>query len=343
MKLKLSLFCSLLIFIASFGQGDGGPVAHMTSLSDREAMLQSKYLSYMSEVAHGERARKMEKRRQDLISSLEQSIREGGRTRPYKGDLTLRTAYLDYWKILLNVFREDYHKIIDLEEVAEQSYDMMEAYLLAQEKVDEKVDEAHDKLVDSYQTFAATHKVTLKEGSMSKTDRKLLKAGKVNNYVNQLYLVYFKSGVQEMNLVKALQANDINAIEQSKSALLKYADEGLLRLDTIKTFNNDGSLINATRKALEFHKQEVEKVQPLVDFILKSDEFAKLKKSYDSKPPSQRTKSEIDAYNKSVNEINGQIDAFNKRSQAFFDTRNKTLTNYDQSKKRFMDLHMPRK
>jgi hypothetical protein len=43
----------------------------------------------MSEVAHGNRARKMEKRRNDLLNSINEAIREG-KLRPYKGDASLR-------------------------------------------------------------------------------------------------------------------------------------------------------------------------------------------------------------------------------------------------------------
>jgi hypothetical protein len=168
----------LVSFVFSFievSAQEGSPVDHMTQLSDKEELLRKKYLSYMSEVAHGERARKMEKRRAELVSSIQEVLRDAGKLRPYKGDASLRNAFIEYWNILLHIFKEDYHKIVDMEEVAEQSYDMMEAYLMAQEKAGEKLEQAYDKIPPAYETFAAKHNVTLTEGQQSKVSRKLEK------------------------------------------------------------------------------------------------------------------------------------------------------------------------
>jgi hypothetical protein len=64
-------------------------VGHMEYLSNLESQLSKKYMSYMSEVAHGEKARKMEKRRDDVVNSIRIAIREGGKLRPFKGDASL--------------------------------------------------------------------------------------------------------------------------------------------------------------------------------------------------------------------------------------------------------------
>jgi len=159
-------------------------VDHMRQLSDREQVLSTKYMSYMSEVAHGHRARKMEKRRQELIGTLREAIQEGGKLRPYKGDASLRDAYKKYWSVLLSIFTDDYGKIMDMEEVAERSYDAMEAILLIQEKADETVDSAYSDVAKAYTAFAEKHKVTLIEGEQSQLSNKLNNTGKVNHYLN---------------------------------------------------------------------------------------------------------------------------------------------------------------
>jgi hypothetical protein len=343
---KLYLIVGLLLIGSnlSLAQSADNPVEHMSYFSDREEILRKKYLSYMSEVAHGERARKMEKRRAELITSIQEVIREGGRQKPFKGDASLKNAFLEYWNILLHVFKEDYHKIVDMEEVAERSYDMMEAYLLAQEEVDKKLDQAYSKIPVAYAGFAAQHHVTLTEGQQSKVGRKLEQVGQVNKYLNQVYLIFFKSSVQETNVNNALAANDINAVEQSKNSLLKYATEGLMRLDTLKPYKNDGSMITACRKVLEFHKMEAEKKVPLMaDYLIKSDEFSKIKKSFDAKPANKRTKSDVDSYNLAINDINKAVADYNKNSADLNNGRTKVITNWNQSKKRFMDMHVPYK
>ncbi len=335
----LILFC---LPILNVGAQSESPVEHMSFLNEHEEQLSKNYLSYMSEVAHGERARKMERRRTDLINSIKEAIKNANRLRPFKGDASLRNAYVAYWNILLSIFNEDYHKIVDMEEIAEQSYDKMEAYLLAQDKASEKLDEAYQKVPDAYRAFAASHNVKLSEVQSTKLSRKLNAAGAVNGYYKIIYLVFFKASVQEVYVMEALKKSDINGLEQSKNSMLKYAEEGLLRLDTIKPFKRDGSLITATRKVLDFYKREALQDIPVQsDFIIKSEEFKKIKKSFDEKPASKRTQADADAYNKSIDEYNKGIATCNKTIESSNKSRTAVLNNWNITKKRFMDAHVP--
>jgi hypothetical protein len=319
------------------------PVEHMRQLSDREALLSTKYMSYMSEVAHGHRARKMEKRRQELIMSIRQAIQESGRLRPYNGDASLRDAYKKYWSVLLSIFTDDYSKIIDMEEIAERSYDAMEAILLIQEKANETVDAAYKDVATAYKTFADKHDVTLIEGEASKLTGKLTKTGQVNHYLNQLYLIFFKSSVQETLVLEALAKRDLNAVEQSRNSMLKFSTEGLLKLDTLKAFNGDASVKTACRQALEFHKKEVDKFSVLSDYLIKLEEFDKTKKAFDAIPTSKRTQADVDAFNKSVKEVNDVVNQSNKLSQELNSSRSKVLDNWEAVRKKFMDHHIPHK
>jgi hypothetical protein len=316
----------------------------MNALNQLEENLQKKYLSYMSEVAHGKRARKMEKRRTELLNSINEAIQEGGKLRPYKGDATLREAFKEYWIVLLTIFKEDYHKIVDMEEVAERSYDAMEQYLLIQEKASEKLHEAHAKVSPTYEAFAARHNVRLTEGQSTKLSQRLNQAGNVNSYMNKVFLIFFKSYVQEESMLEAMKNNDVNGIEQSKNSLAKFSTEGLERLDTLKTFHGDGSLIVACRKVLEFHKNEAKnKASYMSDFLLKKEEFEKIKKAFDSKSASRRTQDDIDAFNKAIAEYNNAVKDFNKTSNELNATREKVVNNWDNMRKRFMDVHVPYK
>jgi hypothetical protein len=318
-------------------------VEHMKQLSEKEEMLSTKYLSYMSEIAHGSRARKMEKRRQDLITSVRGAINEGGKLRPYKGDASLRDAYKKYWSVLLSVFTEDYSKIVDMEEVAERSYDAMEAYLLTQEKAGETVDAAYKNVAIAFKEFANRHNVTIVPGEQSKLSNKLEQAGEVNQYLNEVYLIFFKSYVQENLTLEGLNANDINAVEQSKNSMARFAAEGLVKLDTVTAFEGDATVMNACRKVLEFHKDEAEKFSVLRNYLIEREEFDKTKKAFDSKPAAKRTRSDIDSYNKAVKEFNETVNINNKLNEELNNSRSKVLEGWNTARKKFMDVHVPHK
>ncbi len=340
----LSLFVSLLTpFIASSqAVVTDTPGAHMEYFVTKEGDLAKKYMSYMSEVAHGSRARKLEKRREDVINSLREGIREAGRVRPFKGDASLRDAYREYWTLMLSIFVEDYHKVVDMEEIAERSYDAMEAYLLTQEKAGEKADLASEKLKTSYNAFAAANNVQLVDGPESKISKKLSKTGEVNRYMNQIFLISFKSSVQETQMIEALNKNDVNAVEQYRNSMLRFAGEGLAKLDTLKPFKGDGTYLNVTRKLLEFQKYEADKMNTIVDFLLKSEELNKIKAAYESKPSGKRTQADVDAFNTAVMNFNNAVSEYNKVNTELNSSRTRVRNNFETTRKRFMDQHIPR-
>ena len=337
------LFIVLWYGPSLFAQTNSGtPVDHMQYLSNLEQELSKKYLSYMSEVAHGGKARKMEKRREEVINSVRTSIREAGKLRPYNGDASLRNAYMSYWNVLLAVFNEDYHKIVDMEEIAEKSYDEMEAYLLIQEEAGDKLNAEHERLRVAYDDFAAKNNVRLVEGE-NKLSKKLDQTGKVNKYMNQVFLIIFKSTVQEEKMIEAFNKKDVGAVEQAKASLLKYSEEGLGRLDTLKPFNGDGSMVTACRKILEFQQDEAKsRFDKHIEFLMKADEMERLKKSIEAKPANSRTSEEIDSYNKTIQDFNKLVADYNKANTTLNSGRDKVRNNYEITRKSFVSRHTPR-
>jgi hypothetical protein len=341
-KITLTLLLSATLILPTFSQTPETAGEYMSYLGDREGELSKKYLSYMSESAHGNRARKLEKRRQELITGIRQSLADANRLRPFKGDATLRDAFKSYWDVLLKVFNEDYHKIVNMEEIAEQSYDNMEAYLLAQEKAGEVLSAAYSRIDPVLHAFAAKNNIQIVDNE-TKLAKKLRAVGDVNNYYHELYLIFFKSVKQDMYVTDAFNKKDLNSLEQNRSTLLKYAKEGLSRLDTTKAFGGDGSVVTACRKVLEFNKREAEKDIPVqADFLLKSSEFEKMKKAFDAKPANKRTQEEVDRYNKAVNDINTSLAASNKTLVDLNKDREKVLNNWNDTVKKFMESHVPR-
>ena len=342
--LVLGMLVILMLHPGLFAQMPESPVDHMNALNDLEENLQKKYLSYMSEVAHGRKARKMEKRRTELLNSISQAISEGGRLRLYKNDPSLRNAFKQYWSVLLTIFKEDYHKIVDMEEVAERSYDAMEQYLLIQEKANEKLHEAHASVRSAYEAFAARHNVRLTEGQSTKLSERLIKAGEVNSYMNKIFLLFFKSNVQEDLMLEAVRNNDVNSVEQSKNSLGRFSTEGLERLDTMKPYNEDASLIVACRDVLKFQKAEaLGTASYMTDFLLKKEEFEKLKKAFESKPSNRRTQDDVNAFNKAVDDFNKAVSSFNSTSVDLDKNRTKILNHWEATRKKFMDTHIPHK
>jgi hypothetical protein len=334
---------AVLCFSPALTQGQTLQTAneYMSYLGDRESELSKKYLSYMSEAAHGNRARKLEKRRQELLTGIRQSLADANKLKPFHGDASLRDAFKAYWDVLFKVFNEDYDKIVNMEEIAEQSYDNMEAYLLAQEKAGDVLATAYGRIDPVLHDFAARNNIRIIETD-TRLSRKLREVGSANEYYHQLYLIFFKSVKQDLYVTDAFNKKDLNSLEQNRSTLLKFATAGLKRLDTCKAYKGDNSVVSACRKVLELHKHSAEKDVPVqADFLLKSREFEKMKKTFDATSANKRTQEDVDRYNKAVNDINTSLAAANKTLTNMNKEREKVLNNWDAASKKFMESHVP--
>jgi hypothetical protein len=342
-KLKSASLFALLVTVVSlsFAQDLENPGNYMSYINDKERLVTKTYLNYMSAVSHGKSARKVEKLREKVLNTIFETRMDISGTPPFRGDRSLRDASVARLKTCYSVFNEDYGKIVNLEEIAEQSYDAMEAYMLAQQKAGEKLDEAGDVRENIAKQFAAKHNVNI----IDTKDELVLKAEKsaqVIDYYNKVYLIFFKSNKQEAYLTEAANAGDVNAVEQNRNALLKYATEGLQALEGVKAFDSDLTLVTACKKALLFYKNECEhKSQVVSDYLMANENFKKLKKAFDQKPAAKRTQADIDQFNKSVDEINKVGKEFNKANNELNNERTALLNMWNKTVQTFMDMHMP--
>ena len=155
----------LLIAIAPMTsvQAGGDPLAYMNKFIESERQINSEMLSYVSAVAHDKSAKKVDKQRTELITTISAARSMAAHSTDFEGDSNLRVSCYNYFNIAYIVAKEDYGKIMDMEEIAEQSYDNMEAYLKAEEVANDKEHEAFEKVDREIRSFAAAHHITLKD------------------------------------------------------------------------------------------------------------------------------------------------------------------------------------
>ncbi|MFL9481363.1 hypothetical protein ACI6Q2_01215 [Chitinophagaceae bacterium LWZ2-11] len=333
--------CLLLAVNITHGQNLDNPGAYMSAVSNAQTEMNQKYMAYSSAVAHGRRAKKIEKMRQQTLESINNARYKTIDLPIYKGDNSLRQAGTEYIQFCYNVFNEDYKRIVNMEEIAEQSFDGMQAYILLQEKTGEKLKEASDKMNNACKTFAAKYNVNLVD-SKDALSEKMEVAAKLNHYTNQVYLVFFKCNWEYNQVIDAMNKKKVNDIEQARNAVIKYADDGLAQLtaDSLKSFQNDPSLAVACKQALQYYKKAAENEIPkLTDFYLKEEAFTKLKKTMDSKP--DRTQADVDTYNKGVKDYNASVQAFNQINTNLNNGGNQASQNWQNTEKAFADTHMP--
>lgn len=335
-----------LLFVSSYfsqaRQTSADPHAYLQSIGQQFYQISNDMMSYTSAASHGKSARKVEKKRTELINTIRLAEANVRKMKPFKGDATYRDTVISYLRLNRIVLTEDYGKILDLEDIAEQSYDAMEAYMLAKEKANEKLDIAFEHVSTQQKSFAASHNIKLVD-SDSKLSQKIETSGKVLNYYNPIYLIFFKSFKDEAYLMDAIQRNDVNAMEQTKNALLASAETGLDKLGPINAYKGDATLKAACQQVLSFYKMEAsQKISEIIDFQLKRENFNKMKAAMDAKRPADRTKEDIDRYNKMINEYNATINKVNAVHNELNKKRSELLNKWNQTSENFLDKHIPK-
>ncbi|HAC24171.1 MAG TPA: hypothetical protein DCE81_04580 [Cytophagales bacterium] len=341
-SLILILVSGCAFAVTSFAQNTADAVEYMQQISAHFDNIAHNTMSYTSAASHGKSARKIEKRRAELISSVTLAEAEVRKLKPFNGDRSYRDSVVSYLRISKHVLNEDYDKILNLEEIAEQSYDAMEAYLLAKEKADEKLEQAFDVVKEQQQAFALRNNIKLIEGQ-SKLGAKLEKASAVYNYYNRVYLLFFKSYKDEAYYLDAQNREDVNAMEQTRQALQTSAKEGLAKLASLTHYKGDNSLKQACLQMLNFYQSEAANIGvEMNSFIVKKADFEKIKAAFDAKRPNERTKEDINAYNKAVNDFNASIARYNGVTNDLNKKRSALLNQWNSASKGFLDQHVPR-
>jgi hypothetical protein len=317
-------------------------VQYLNYINKQNSDLSAKYLFYLSAVSHGKSARKVEKRRAEVVNAISDTKYNIMAMPPWKGDRSFKDTTIAYLKILNIVFNEDYGKIVNMEEIAEQSYDAMEAYMLAQDKAQEKLMEASTRQHEMQKKFAAKNDIKLVDGPDTEQETKSKIVNAVMDHCNDVYLAFFKAYKQEAYLMEAVNKKNLVAIEQNNNAMGKFAEEGLDKIKKMKGYNNDGSLIVACRNALNFYKNEARDGKVISDYFLKEESFNKIKKQFELKPPGKRTQQEVDDFNKAVNEINSALKNYNAMNANLNKQRTTVLDDWNKTYSKYMDEYMPK-
>jgi len=311
---------------------------YMTAMTNAQVEMDQKYMAYVSASAHSRRAKKIEKLRTQALESIDNAKFKTIDLPKYKGDNSLRQASIDYIQFCYRIFNEDYSKIVNMEEIAEQSVDQMQAFLLLEEKASEKLQEASANLSKAEKDFAGKYNVNLVDTKNELSD-KMGTAGKVNRYCDKLYIVFFKCNWEDGQLFNALNAHKLNDAEQARNSLIGFANEGLesLKTDSLRSFQGTPTLSASCRDALQFYKNMAQNDIPkLMDFYLKEENFDKIKKSLDAKG-SNKTKEDVDQFNKAVKDINASVNSFNQLNQDLNKRRQEVVENWEKGEKAFRD------
>lgn len=335
----LALFMSVSAYAQSFNNAG----SYLDYMSKQYRKVMEDMWDYTSVSAHSKSARKIENRRKDLISTTLKVKQSIAKMPGFNDDKSLRDSTVSYLSLSYDVLNYDYAKIVNMEEVADQSYDLMEAYILAQELATEKLNQAGQRLETEQQEFIKKYNIKMATGQ-DRLANNLEKANNAYKHYNRLYLIFFKSFKQDFYLAEALQKNDVNSSEQNRNSLLKFATEGLQKLDTVKGFGGDNSLKASLKQLLDFYKIETSvKIPILINFYLKKEAYEKAKSAFETKSDMERTQTDVTQYNKTLADYNRGIAEYNRVATEIAHKNSTLIESWNRAVQAFLDRQVPKK
>lgn len=328
-----------LVLSASVSMTAQNPVQYMEKISNEFKKISEETWDYTRAVAHNKKARQIEGQRKQMLNANRSGLNRVKNMQAFNGSTAYRDSTVRYLELSYAVLNNDYSKIVDMEEISEQSYDAMEAYMMAQQVANDKLEAAFDIAQAANEKFAAENNIKLIDDK-SKTGEKLEKASEVFKFYNQIYLVFFKPYKQEIYLLDAQNKSDINAMKQNQESLSKLSKEAKEKLKAITPYKNNTTLKAACNQVLDFYIMEADtKVPALIDFYLKKEKFDKLKTATDKKGKNI-TQAEANEFNTAVNEYNKASADYNKINAELNTKRSAALDNWNNAVSRYLDKNV---
>ncbi|MBR9915068.1 MAG: hypothetical protein GYB32_09630 [Algicola sp.] len=337
LKLTVTLF---LVVQFSNAQKFNNAAEYLDFIGAEQQTIIKNMWKYTKAIAHSKSDRSINGKRQNLLKSMERAIAKIQKAEGFDGD-DYKNKVLEQLIFKKDLLNQDYAKIIDMKAVAEQSYDAMEAYIIAQEMADKKMEESQQEYEKNFYDFAAKHQIDIIE---SETDlgNKMKLSNEVFTHYNDLYLIYFKVYMNEIYLWEAIEEANVSAIQQNANALSVSANEGLEILETQTAYNNDDSIIKATKNAFEFFIDESEnKIPQITEFLILNEDFESIKSNLEQTPEKKRTKEQIDNYNKKVKAINKAVNNYNKTNTELNNERQNMINSLNNTNANFLSKHIP--
>ena len=335
-------FVLLLSFPLLHAQNVSDANEYLNRISGAQEEMNQKYMAYVSAVAHSHRARKIEHLRTKALESISDAKDKTTDLPNFGDDTALRKAGMDYIEVCYSIFKGDFSKIVDVEDIAEQSVDQMQAYLLLQELAARKLREATSAYDKAQRDFAEKYHVAFPD-SRGELLEKIKFAERLSRYCDQVYIIYFKAGYEEQLLFQAMRSQKMIDAEQARASLLDFANDGLkqLSVDSIRDFQGDAQLADGCRGLIGFYKDLAEREMPdLIEFYLKQESFNKMKMALDAKGKNISADEKKD-FRRAENEIKLNQGAFIIQLRDVMSKRQVAVQMWNSADKSFRDRETP--
>ncbi|MBX3102193.1 MAG: hypothetical protein KF690_06775 [Bacteroidetes bacterium] len=267
------------------------PVEYNNFLIEKQNAVMQANLDYFSKLVHSNSARKIEKRRLEVLANINTALQSFQKA-SYKGsggEEMQKEAFMVITRYK-QLFEVDLLEVVKLSDHCEDSYQAMELYYAAQDAAEQKLKDAAGQFDAAQQKFAEIHNIKIIETEGKNTD-KIERASKVSKYQRKIYLSYFRISKDNGRLMKALEAKDVSAMQKEITALQQDVMVTLSELKAMTAFEGEDGYRQAALEAAKY-----------LDGMANND--YKVLIAFHEKPEKSRVQKDVDAYNAVIGKMN---------------------------------------
>lgn len=339
-KLLLLIF-SCAVSFTSFAQHFTNPEAYVNFVTKLHREVAQDELAYTNALMHTQSAKGQELKRKSILEKIKSVSFRIGAMHPFKSDRSLQDSAVAYLKTSYAIIHKDYPRILKLEDSSKVSLDAYAKYLKAQQEDLDHIVATEARLNTAVRQFASKYGIQLSENADDLFE-KFVSSANVNKYHDRFHLIILKCRQLEAPLIKAIAKKDTAEIKKYNSALQVHVRESLGIFDTIRPYDNETSLLNATKQSLQFYQAEVElKAASIYNFLVKDAAYSNSKKVYDAKSQKEGAEQALEELNKTTAEYNELVSAYVTSTNELNEERPKVEANWDKASKNFLDKYVP--
>lgn len=344
MKFIIAVFSITIFgFLTSFStqaQTVEGSAEYMDALSPAFDKIKVKTWDYLSAVSQGRGAFLIESSRQSLLNEIIDAKEEIMLAPSFNGNDEFRQALISYFTKTAAILQEDYDNILDMEAIAQETYDAMEAYLLAKEKANEKLDEAYFFLLTAQKKFADDNKLILHRPEDDLMTQKIEKTGRILSYYNKTYLIFFRVFKQESKVMAALQKDDLEDFNWNNKILEFEGGIALEKMKSMPAFEGDSTLLKAAMVSLEFYMREATlDAKSTAAYYESKKAYAKAKEEFEKIPQEELVQADADKINTIGREYNKTVAEFHAMNKERNRERVNHLNRWNEEVEKFFKKH----
>lgn len=300
---SLLLIMFLSGMVVAQAQTFSDPASYNNAIVEEQNRITARNLDYITTSVHSKNFQLIDQKRQEVIKQLQSALAKTKALPDYNGDTQMRDKAAGVLQTYLETFEIDFNDALALKMDSEASFEAMEAYFLAQEKAEKKLDQANQTFMDAQMAFAKSNNMEIVGNP--KAESKLTLIGNLNQYTREVYLQYFKVSKINAAYMEALNVEDLDKMKTKTKALQKASAEALKALNAMDGFEGDKTYLNSAIKLALFHDE------------LAQEDYPELNKIISRKD--KLTQEDVDAFNKIIDKVNSGsqslIERFNSESE----------------------------